>query len=55
VIGSGLTPENAPGLLGACHGAIVASYFRRDGNVYNPIEPARVGRFMGVVRDMRAT
>lgn len=54
VIGSGLTPENAPALLGACHGAIVASVFRRDGNVYNPIERSRVERFMDVVRSMRS-
>lgn len=53
LIGSGLTPENAGELLPHADGAIVGTYFRRDGVITNPIDPHRVERLMDVVRRLR--
>lgn len=53
LIGSGLTAENAPTLLPHVDGAIVATTFRQGGDLYNPVDTARVERFMDVVRRLR--
>ena len=55
LIGSGLTPDNAPDLLPRADGAIVGTYFHLDGIIENPVDPGRVDRFMGVVRRLRQT
>ena len=34
-------------------GAIVGTYFHVDGIIANPVDPARVARFMRVVRGLR--
>lgn len=54
VIGSGLTAENAPSLLGAADGAIVATTLRPQGDLSKPVDPASVRAFMEVVRGIRA-
>lgn len=41
-IGSGLTQENARSLWPLCDGAIVGTAFKRQGNVREPVDPARV-------------
>ncbi len=46
LLGSGVTPESVPELLAVADGAIVGSYFKRDGNVHNPVDPERVRRLM---------
>ena len=53
LIGSGLTPDNAPDLLPCADGAIVGTYFRVDGSIANPVDPGRVDRFMRMVRRLR--
>ena len=55
LIGSGLTPDNAPDLLPRADGAIVGTYFHVDGSIANPVDPGRVDRFMSVVRRLRQT
>lgn len=53
VIGSGLTASNAPSLLPASDGAIVATFFREGSDLKNPIAPARVRELMKVVEGLR--
>lgn len=52
-LGSGLAPENTEELLGCADGAIVGSYFKKDGNWKNPVDPARVRAFMKEVEKLR--
>lgn len=52
-LGSGVTPESVPELLRVADGAIVGSYFKRDGNVHNPVDPARVRELMAAARRTR--
>jgi len=44
IIGSGLAVENAAELLAVADGAIVGSYFKKDGVYKNPIDQDRVSR-----------
>lgn len=44
LIGSGCTPESLP-TLAAADGYIVGSYFKRDGQVKNELDPERIERF----------
>jgi len=53
LIGSGLDNENARSLLPLAEGAIVASCFRKGGNVMNPVDPQRVRSFLSIVRSLR--
>lgn len=53
LIGSGLTAESAPTLLPHADGAIVATTFRVNGDLYNAVDPARVRNFMDVARRLR--
>jgi len=49
-IGSGLTPETAPGLLDLADGAIVGTTLHRDGITGRGVDPERVARFMAAAR-----
>ncbi|MEM6292240.1 MAG: BtpA/SgcQ family protein [Myxococcota bacterium] len=51
-IGSGLTPERAPELAPLCDGAIVGTYFKRDGQVRAPVEADRVKTLCAVARPL---
>lgn len=42
IIGSGLTAETAPALVGRVHGAIVGTWLKRGGDVRAPVDRARV-------------
>lgn len=53
LIGSGLNQENVRRLLPLADGAIVASSFRKEGAVMNPIDPQRVRSFISIVRSLR--
>jgi len=53
LLGSGVTPDSVPELLAVADGAIVGSYFKRDGDVHNPVDPDRVRRLMAAVKDVR--
>jgi len=45
-VGSGATPETAKQLAQHADGLIVGSYFKRDGALANPVDPARVRALM---------
>lgn len=53
LLGSGLTRENVRELLSHADGAIVGSYFKKDGNWKNEIDPGRVVAFMQEVAALR--
>jgi len=48
LLGSGVTPTSLPELLAVADGAIVGSYFKREGKVHNPVDPERVRELMAV-------
>lgn len=50
LVGSGVTPETAPELLSVADALIVGTFVKRDGNVRNPVDPARVRRLVDAVR-----
>ena len=52
-LGSGLSTENIPELLGCADGAIVGSYFKEGGNWKNPIDNKRAREFMKEVEKLR--
>ena len=53
LVGSGANPENVGDILANCDGVIVASYLKRDGVWWNPVDPERVAVFMEVVERVR--
>lgn len=53
IIGSGLTPDNAEILLEFADGAIVGTYFKKDGLVTNRVDPHRVQKLMSIVNRIR--
>lgn len=53
IIGSGLTADNAYGLMSCADGAIVGSSLKKDGNWWNPVEVDRVKRLVEVVWRLR--
>ncbi len=50
LVGSGVTPRNVVDTLKIADGIIVGSYFKYDGNVFNPVDERRVSEFMEEVR-----
>jgi hypothetical protein len=54
LVGSGVTAENVGDLLRIADGAIIASSLKRDGVWWNPVDPARVKRFMAAKRKVSA-
>lgn len=54
LVGSGVTIANLPMILPLVDGIIVASSLKSGGLWWNPVEPARVERFMALVRSLRA-
>ncbi len=53
LIGSGSTCENVTSLLQYADGIIVGTGLKFDGVGHNPVDPARVRRFMDTVRSVR--
>jgi membrane complex biogenesis BtpA family protein len=53
LVGSGVTPENLPGIFDAADGFIVGSYFKVDGVASNPIDETRVEALMKSVESLR--
>ncbi|MFT7486452.1 MAG: putative TIM-barrel enzyme, partial [Candidatus Paceibacteria bacterium] len=49
LIGSGLTDGNAQRLLESADGAIVGTWFKRDGDVAQAVEASRVARLRELV------
>ena len=52
-LGSGITPDALPRLLTNADGAIVGSYFKKDGKVDKPVDTERVKAMMQVAREVR--
>ena len=52
-VGSGVTPDNVGALFEVAEAVIVASWLKQDGVWWNPVDPARLATFMGVVRQVR--
>jgi hypothetical protein len=53
ILGSGIKPQNAESLLGPTDGAIVGSYFKKDGVYTNPVDPDRVREMMKAAKAVR--
>lgn len=53
LVGSGLNPKNAVRLLGIADGAIVGTYFKKDGEWRNPVDEERVKNLMRIVKGLR--
>jgi len=54
LVGSGLTESNARELLAGAAGAIVGTFFKKDGNVGNPVDGLRVARLRAVLDALQA-
>ncbi len=52
-VGSGATLEILPRLLSVCHGLIVGTGFKRDGQVHAPVDAERVRAFVATCRNDR--
>ena len=52
-VGAGMTAETCREQLSAADGAIVGSWFKKDGITEAPVDPERVKRFMEIVREVR--
>lgn len=50
LIGSGLTPDDAPALCPLIDGAFVGSWLKRDGALSNPVDEARVRALVDATR-----
>jgi membrane complex biogenesis BtpA family protein len=53
IIGSGVNPSNIGILLKYSDAAIVGTYIKRSGIVWNPVDPERVRLLMKVVKELR--
>lgn len=54
IVGSGLSPEQVPALMGVADGAIVGQWLKADARWWNPVDPARVERLMTAMEKARA-
>lgn len=52
---TGVTIDNVAEILSVANGAVVGTHLKVDGVTWNPIDPARVGRFMDRVRTIRGS
>ena len=54
IVGSGLDPDQVPGLFAVADGAIVGQWLKRDGVWWNPVDPARVEQLIATVSRLRS-
>lgn len=54
MVGSGVTPNNVGDILEIADGVIVASWLKRDGVWWNPVDPDRLATFMREAERARA-
>ena len=52
-VGSGVNPDNVGDILSVADAVIVASYLKRDGVWWNPVDPERLAAFMQAVAKAR--
>ena len=50
---TGVNIENVKETLAIADGVIIGTHFKVDGNTWNPVDPARVEKFMNVVVKLR--
>ncbi len=53
VVGAGVTADTVAESLAICDGAIVGSWFKKDGVTEAPVDPERVKTFMEIVQGVR--
>ncbi|HEY3316707.1 MAG TPA: BtpA/SgcQ family protein [Bacillota bacterium] len=53
IVNTGCNPDNIGEFLEHADAAVVGTYFKHDGVTWNPVETARVKKFMGAVRHAR--
>jgi len=49
----GVRPDNVEAMFRYADGAIVGTYFKRDGVISNPVDPMRVRKLMEIVKEIR--
>jgi membrane complex biogenesis BtpA family protein len=54
VVGSGVTPANVGDIFSVADGVIVASWLKRDGVWWNPVDPDRLRAFMAEANAARS-
>jgi hypothetical protein len=54
MVGSGVNPDNVGEIFSVADGVIVASWLKRDGVWWNPVDPERLAVFMQAVGQARA-
>lgn len=52
---TGTSIDNIRDILSVADGCIIGTHFKVDGDTWNPVDPARVSRFMDVVNSIRAS
>lgn len=50
---TGVNVDNVADILSLASGVVIGTHFKVDGVTWNPVDPERVKRFMGVVGEMR--
>lgn len=55
LVGSGVNPDNLADILAVADGVIVASWLKRDGVWWNPVDPDRLAEFMQAANRARAS
>ena len=53
LVGSGVTPDNVGDMFSVARAVIVASWLKRDGVWWNPVDPERLGIFMAAANRAR--
>ena len=53
VVGAGLTADNAYERLCISDGAIVGTFFKKDGDTRNPVDRGKIRDFMSIVKEAR--
>jgi predicted TIM-barrel enzyme len=52
-VNTGVNRDNVADMLALADGCVVGTHFKRDGNTWNEVDPARVARFMDRVNTLR--
>ena len=50
---TGVNIDNVTDILAVADGVVIGSHFKKDGNTWNAVDPARAARFMDRVRQLR--
>jgi uncharacterized protein len=53
LVGSGITPQNLAEMMDVADGAIVGSFFKRNGELANSVDADRVRQIMEIARKVR--